>query len=106
MSDNVVKVGQIEIRYLVDGSENGGLGVFELEVLPARWIACANTQMPPERPKQPFSGHLLRREQFSSIQRTGRVRGWAAASIRWCSAQRTSPCLRRFQAQWSARRRL
>src|SRR5262245_61247636 len=34
MTDNVVKVGQIEIRYLVDGSDNGGLGVFELKVPP------------------------------------------------------------------------
>ncbi len=38
MSDNVVKVGQIGIRYLVDGSENGGLGVFELEVPPGAFV--------------------------------------------------------------------
>jgi uncharacterized cupin superfamily protein len=31
---NVVKVGQMEIRYLVDGTKNGGLGVFELKVPP------------------------------------------------------------------------
>ena len=30
----VVKVGQIEIRYLVDGAQTGGLGVFEMK-LPA-----------------------------------------------------------------------
>ncbi|HYA27395.1 MAG TPA: cupin domain-containing protein [Acidobacteriota bacterium] len=34
MSGNVVKVGQMEIRYLVDGAEKGGLGVFELKVPP------------------------------------------------------------------------
>jgi len=34
MSSNVVKVGQMEIRYLVDGAEKGGLGVFELKVPP------------------------------------------------------------------------
>ena len=38
MSDNVVKVGQLRIRYLVDGSENGGLGVFELEVPPGSFV--------------------------------------------------------------------
>jgi quercetin dioxygenase-like cupin family protein len=38
MSDNVVKVGQIEIRYLVDGSEKGGLGVFELAVPPGAFV--------------------------------------------------------------------
>ena len=31
MSD-VVRVGQLEIRYLVDGKKTGGLGVFELKV--------------------------------------------------------------------------
>ena len=34
MNGNVVKVGQMEIRYLVDGAEEGGLGVFELKVPP------------------------------------------------------------------------
>jgi uncharacterized cupin superfamily protein len=34
MSGNVVKVGQMEIRYLVDGAEKGGLGLFELRVPP------------------------------------------------------------------------
>ena len=34
MSDRVVKVGQLEIRYLVDGAQRGGLGVFEMTVPP------------------------------------------------------------------------
>ncbi|MGE5668885.1 MAG: cupin domain-containing protein [Betaproteobacteria bacterium] len=34
MSGNVVKVGKLEIRYLVDGAKSGGLGVFELTVPP------------------------------------------------------------------------
>ena len=28
----VVKIGQLEIRYLIDGADRGGLGVFELTV--------------------------------------------------------------------------
>ncbi len=28
----VVKVGQMEIRYLVDGAQKGGLGLFEMKV--------------------------------------------------------------------------
>jgi quercetin dioxygenase-like cupin family protein len=32
MSNDVIKVGQIEIRYLVDGEKSGGLGVFEMTV--------------------------------------------------------------------------
>jgi len=32
MSDQIVKVGQLEIRYLVDGAEKGGLGLFEMKV--------------------------------------------------------------------------
>ena len=32
MSNRIVKVGQLEIRYLVDGVRNGGLGVFEITV--------------------------------------------------------------------------
>jgi quercetin dioxygenase-like cupin family protein len=32
MSQQVVKVGQTEIRYLVDGSRTGGLGLFEMKV--------------------------------------------------------------------------
>lgn len=34
MSQEIVKVGQLEIRYLVDGAEKGGLGVFEMKVPP------------------------------------------------------------------------
>ena len=34
LSDRVVKVGQLGIRYLVDGSQKGGLGVFELTIPP------------------------------------------------------------------------
>jgi quercetin dioxygenase-like cupin family protein len=34
LSDGVVKVGQLEIRYLVDGAQKGGLGVFELTIPP------------------------------------------------------------------------
>ena len=32
MSQQIVKVGQMEIRYLVDGADKGGLGVFEMKV--------------------------------------------------------------------------
>jgi len=32
MDQQVVKVGQLEIRYLVDGARTGGLGVFEMKV--------------------------------------------------------------------------
>jgi quercetin dioxygenase-like cupin family protein len=32
MSHQVIKVGQMEIRYLVDGAAKGGLGVFEMKV--------------------------------------------------------------------------
>src|SRR5512143_1052341 len=32
MSNDIIKVGQIEIRYLVDGAKAGGLGVFEMTV--------------------------------------------------------------------------
>lgn len=32
MSDQIVKVGQLEIRYLVDGARTGGLGLFEMKV--------------------------------------------------------------------------
>jgi len=34
MSQQVVKVGQMEIRYLVDGAQTGGLGLFEMSVPP------------------------------------------------------------------------
>lgn len=32
MSLEVVKIGQLEIRYLVDGSRHGGMGLFEMNV--------------------------------------------------------------------------
>ena len=32
MTHQVVKVGQLEIRYLVDGAQKGGLGLFEMRV--------------------------------------------------------------------------
>jgi len=32
MSHQIVNVGQLEIRYLVDGAQHGGLGVFEMTV--------------------------------------------------------------------------
>jgi len=32
MSGELIKVGQLEIHYLVDGAEKGGLGVFEMTV--------------------------------------------------------------------------
>lgn len=33
-----IKLGQLEVRYLVDGSANGGLGVFELTVAPGAMV--------------------------------------------------------------------
>lgn len=33
-SEEMVKVGQLSIRYLIDGSATGGMGVFELSVPP------------------------------------------------------------------------
>src|SRR5690349_998371 len=32
MSPNVIQVGRIEVRYLVDGAGTGGLGMFEITV--------------------------------------------------------------------------
>lgn len=32
MNRHIVNIGQLEIRYLVDGSEQGGLGLFEMTV--------------------------------------------------------------------------
>jgi len=32
MSQQAIKVGQLEIRYLVDGARSGGLGLFEMKV--------------------------------------------------------------------------
>ena len=40
MSGELIKVGQLEIRYLVDGAEQGGLGVFEM-------TAPAGASVPP-----------------------------------------------------------
>jgi uncharacterized cupin superfamily protein len=34
MTGDVIRLGKIEIRYLVDGAANGGLGVFEMTVPP------------------------------------------------------------------------
>ena len=34
MSSDVIKVGHLEIRYLLDGTATQGLGVFELTVPP------------------------------------------------------------------------
>src|SRR5689334_11025058 len=34
MNGDVIKLGKIEVRYLVDGAEKGGLGVFEMTVHP------------------------------------------------------------------------
>ncbi len=38
MSDDVIKVGQLQIRYLLDGTANQGLGVFELTVPPGAQV--------------------------------------------------------------------
>jgi len=38
MSQQFVKVGQIEIRYLVDGAQQGGLGLFEMKVPPGAHV--------------------------------------------------------------------
>jgi len=38
MSQEILRVGQIEIRYLVDGAESGGLGVFEMKVPPGALV--------------------------------------------------------------------
>src|SRR5947199_9045599 len=32
--DVIIKFGQLEIRYLIDGAATGGMGVFELTILP------------------------------------------------------------------------
>ena len=38
MIGDVLRVGQLEIRYLVDGAEKGGLGVFEMTVPPGSLV--------------------------------------------------------------------
>jgi quercetin dioxygenase-like cupin family protein len=40
MSQQIIKVGQLEINYLVDGASQGGLGLFEMKV-------PANAHVPP-----------------------------------------------------------
>lgn len=40
MNQQVIKVGQLEIHYLVDGASQGGLGLFEMKV-------PANAHVPP-----------------------------------------------------------
>ena len=40
---HVVKVGQMEIRYLVDGAEKGGLGLFEMKVPPGAPVPPAHS---------------------------------------------------------------
>ncbi|MCC6611693.1 MAG: cupin domain-containing protein [Burkholderiales bacterium] len=36
--DRIVRIGQLEIRYLVDGARDGGLGLFELKVPPGAHV--------------------------------------------------------------------
>jgi quercetin dioxygenase-like cupin family protein len=38
MNQEVVRVGQLEIHYLVDGADKGGLGVFEMKVPPGAHV--------------------------------------------------------------------
>lgn len=38
MSRQVVKIGQLEICYLVEGSQHGGLGLFEMKVPPGAQV--------------------------------------------------------------------
>jgi quercetin dioxygenase-like cupin family protein len=38
MGQQIVKVGQMEIRYLVDGAQTGGLGLFEMKVPPGAHV--------------------------------------------------------------------
>jgi len=33
-NSEIIKVGKLEIKYLIDGTANGGMGVFELLVPP------------------------------------------------------------------------
>lgn len=43
MSGDLIHAGQLEIRYLVDGSSTGGLGVFELTVPPGSNVPPAHS---------------------------------------------------------------
>ncbi|MBA3596423.1 MAG: cupin domain-containing protein [Methylibium sp.] len=38
MSEDVIKLGELQIRYLVDGSKTDGLGAFELTVAPGATV--------------------------------------------------------------------
>jgi len=38
MNQEILKVGQLEIRYLVDGAKEGGLGLFEMTVPPGAHV--------------------------------------------------------------------
>ena len=38
MTANVIEIGRLEIRYLVDGATTGGLGVFEMTVPPGALV--------------------------------------------------------------------
>ncbi|MEO7760557.1 MAG: cupin domain-containing protein [Casimicrobiaceae bacterium] len=38
MNGDLIQVGKIEIRYLVDGAQSGGLGLFELTVPPGAMV--------------------------------------------------------------------
>ena len=42
MSNEVIRVGSMEIRYLVDGSERDGLGVFETTATAPAGVASAS----------------------------------------------------------------
>ena len=53
MSVDVIKVGKLEIRYLVDGTAQQGLGVFELTVPPG-----ANVP-PPSEARLPPTATLM-----------------------------------------------
>ena len=52
-----IQVGQIRIRYLIDGSEAGGMGVFELSV-------------PPKSIVPPPHSHTLNEECVYLLERT------------------------------------
>jgi len=43
MHQEIIRVGQIEVRYLVEGSQNAGLGVFEMKVGPDAKVPPAHS---------------------------------------------------------------
>ena len=43
MHREIVRVGQLEIRYLVDGAKDGGLGLFEMRVPPRARVPPAHS---------------------------------------------------------------